>query len=94
VTVVSISLTGGCTFSGPVTCPSNNDEEALTSAATSAVGSFITASGLVVWDTSAFGWDGGFPALGDSWSFDPPCSILTADSPATGFAASSGVILA
>ena len=38
-------------------------------------------------------WDDGPPTAGDGWSFSPPPLFLTADAPAVGFAAGSGVIV-
>ena len=88
ISVLSVSATGGITFNGPVEVLVAGTETAIVDGG-SITFPILPASGpaATIVPTS---WPG--LHVGDPWSFNPPPVAIGLVPPATGFAASSGVV--
>jgi hypothetical protein len=92
ISLLSVSISGGLTFSAPVTVPSSIVETAIVDTATGGSPVPIPATDVTVVATDP--WTVGLPSVGDPWTFNPPPAVLQAVAPATGFAAGSGLVVA
>lgn len=92
--LVSVSISGGLTFSGRVTVAVGADESTIMDTDAGCVPTVETCTDVLVVPVS--GWDSPFPgpSVGDTWVFTEPPTQIAPVAPATGFVSGTGLIVA